>query len=119
MLPTIRRSLRLILLTMVRKSELRDAVWDEVDFENALWSIPKERMKRSKPHNVYALLCLGLPLELSRTNFDFAAIFRGCHPWIDECPTHSGGVDQSGSPNRFRRLLSNADAGTKRRKKLI
>src|SRR6266436_7051004 len=45
--------MRLYLLTMVRKSELQDAVWDEVDFENALWSIPKERMKRSKAHNVY------------------------------------------------------------------
>ena len=52
-LPTIRLGLRLILLTMVRKSELQDATWDEVDFENAVWSIPKERMKRSKPHNVY------------------------------------------------------------------
>jgi integrase len=52
-LPTIRLGLRLILLTMVRKSELQDATWDEVDFENAVWSIPKERMKRSIPHNVY------------------------------------------------------------------
>jgi integrase len=52
-LPTIRLGLRLILLTLVRKSELQDATWDEVDFENAVWSIPKERMKRSKPHNVY------------------------------------------------------------------
>ncbi|MCR5880069.1 MULTISPECIES: tyrosine-type recombinase/integrase [unclassified Phenylobacterium] len=52
-LPTIRLGLKLILLTMVRKSELQDATWDEVDFENAVWSIPKERMKRSKAHNVY------------------------------------------------------------------
>ena len=52
-LPTIRLGLRLILLTMVRKNELQDAVRDEVDFENAVWSIPKECMKRSKPHNVY------------------------------------------------------------------
>jgi integrase len=52
-LPTIRLGLKLILLTMVRKSELQDATWDEVDFENAVWSIPKERMNRSKPHNVY------------------------------------------------------------------
>jgi integrase len=29
--PTIRLGLRLILLTMVRKSELQDAIWDEVD----------------------------------------------------------------------------------------
>lgn len=52
-LPTIRLGIKLILLSMVRKSELQDAVWDEVDFENAVWSIPKERMKRSKTHNVY------------------------------------------------------------------
>jgi len=52
-LPTIRLGLRLILLTMVRKSELQDATWDEVDFENEVWTIPKERMKRSKAHNVY------------------------------------------------------------------
>lgn len=52
-LPTIRLGMRLFLLTMVRKSELQDATWDEVDFENAVWTIPKERMKRSKAHNVY------------------------------------------------------------------
>lgn len=52
-LPTIRLGMRLFLLTMVRKSELQDATWNEVDFENAVWSIPKERMKRSKAHNVY------------------------------------------------------------------
>jgi len=52
-LPTIRLGMKLFLLTMVRKSELQDATWDEVDFENAVWSIPKQRMKRSKAHNVY------------------------------------------------------------------
>jgi integrase len=41
-LPTIRLGLKLILLTMVRKSELIDGVWDEVDFEHSVWSIPKE-----------------------------------------------------------------------------
>jgi len=52
-LPTIRLGMKLFLLTMVRKSELQDAVWNEVDFENAVWTVPKERMKRSKAHNVY------------------------------------------------------------------
>lgn len=51
--PAIRIGFRLILLTMVRKSELQDATWDEIDFENAVWTIPKERMKRSRAHNVY------------------------------------------------------------------
>ena len=51
--PTIKLGLKLILMTLVRKGELIHATWDEVDFEKALWSIPKERMKASKPHNVY------------------------------------------------------------------
>ena len=52
-LPTIRLGLKFVLLSMVRKSELQDGTWDEVDFVNAVWSIPKARMKRSRPHNVY------------------------------------------------------------------
>lgn len=67
-LPTIRLGFRLILLTMVRKSELLDAVWDEVDFEKAVWSIPKERMKRGKPHNVY----------LSRQSLDIMIALKTC-----------------------------------------
>jgi integrase len=34
-----------ILLTLVRKSEMIEATWDEVDFENATWTISKQRMK--------------------------------------------------------------------------
>ncbi|WP_174502308.1 tyrosine-type recombinase/integrase [Acidiphilium sp. C61] len=67
-LPTIRLGMRLFLMTMVRKSELQDATWDEVDFENAVWSIPKERMKRSKAHNVY----------LSRQSMDIMIALKTC-----------------------------------------
>ena len=51
--PTIRLALRMILLTLVRKSELIEATWAEVDFENATWTIPKSRMKGRNPHVVY------------------------------------------------------------------
>ena len=51
--PTIRLALRMILLTLVRKSELIEATWGEVDFENATWTIPKSRMKGRNPHVVY------------------------------------------------------------------
>ncbi|WP_042885923.1 tyrosine-type recombinase/integrase [Cupriavidus necator] len=51
--PTIRRALRLILLTLVRKSELIEATWNEVDFESATWTIPKQRMKGRNAHVVY------------------------------------------------------------------
>ena len=45
--------LQLILLTMVRKSELLLARWEHVDFENAEWHIPAEHSKTGKPHIVY------------------------------------------------------------------
>lgn len=67
-LPTIRLGLKLILLTLVRKSELQDATWDEVDFVNAIWSIPKERMKCGRPHNVY----------LSRQALDILVALKTC-----------------------------------------
>ncbi|WP_417661237.1 tyrosine-type recombinase/integrase [Pseudomonas sp.] len=51
--PTIKLALRLVLLTLVRKSELIEATWSEVDFENATWTISRERMKGRNPHVVY------------------------------------------------------------------
>lgn len=54
--PAIRLALRLILLTLVRKSELIEATWNEVDFEAAVWTIPKARMKGRRAHNVSCLL---------------------------------------------------------------
>ncbi|MDZ4189366.1 MAG: tyrosine-type recombinase/integrase [Hydrogenophaga sp.] len=51
--PSIRAAAKLLLLTMVRKSELTNATWGEVNFTEAIWTIPKERMKRRNPHNVY------------------------------------------------------------------
>ena len=38
--------------TMVRPSEAAGATWDEIDFEDNLWQIPAERMKRKRPHTV-------------------------------------------------------------------
>lgn len=46
-------ALHLILLTMVRKSELLLARWEHVDFENAEWHIPVEHSKTGKAHIVF------------------------------------------------------------------
>lgn len=46
-------ALHLILLTMVRKSELQLARWGHVDFEQAEWHIPVENSKTGKPHLVF------------------------------------------------------------------
>lgn len=38
-------AMELLMLTFVRTTELRAATWDEIDLENALWTIPATRMK--------------------------------------------------------------------------
>jgi integrase len=45
-------ALHLLILCMVRKSELIEAQWDEFDLEKAEWSIPAARMKKDRPHFV-------------------------------------------------------------------
>jgi integrase len=40
------------MLTFVRTSELLGAKWAEIDFENAEWVIPAERMKMKRQHIV-------------------------------------------------------------------
>lgn len=46
-------ALHLILLTMVRKSELLLARWEHVDIDAAEWHIPAEHSKTGKPHIVH------------------------------------------------------------------
>ncbi len=43
---------QLLMLTGVRTIELRAAEWAEFNLDNALWEIPKERMKKRRPHLV-------------------------------------------------------------------
>ena len=45
-------ALRLMMLTFIRTGELIGGRWEEVDFNQKVWNIPPERMKRSRPHYV-------------------------------------------------------------------
>jgi integrase len=47
-----RIALELLLLTFVRKRELIQATWNEIDFNEAEWRIPAERMKAREMHIV-------------------------------------------------------------------
>lgn len=51
--PVLKLGFKLILLTLKRKSEISFAQWEEIDFDDATWTIPKERMKNGLPHIVY------------------------------------------------------------------
>jgi integrase len=49
----LKLALNLLFITMVRKTELTEATWDEFELDEAIWDIPAERMKKDKPHRVY------------------------------------------------------------------
>lgn len=66
--PTYKLAAKLLLLTLVRKTELTDATWDELNFSSGVWTIPARRMKRRNPHNVY----------LSRQALDMFIALRTC-----------------------------------------
>lgn len=51
--PSIRAAARLLLLTMLRKSEMTNGQWEEVNFTDRIWTIPAPRMKAGKPHLVF------------------------------------------------------------------
>jgi len=49
---TTKLALEFLILTAARSGEVRGALWSEIDFDNALWSIPAARMKMKRDHRV-------------------------------------------------------------------
>ena len=49
----LKLALHLLAVTMVRKAELTESTWSEIDLDAGIWDIPAERMKKSQPHRVY------------------------------------------------------------------
>lgn len=50
--PMTKLCFEFLVLTAARSGEARLARWEEIDFENARWTIPAERMKAGRPHRV-------------------------------------------------------------------
>lgn len=46
------KALQFLIYTGARSGEVRGAVWNEIDFELALWTIPEGRMKSGREHRV-------------------------------------------------------------------
>lgn len=50
--PTLKAALQLLALTMTRPGDVRHMRRSEINFIKAVWSIPAERMKMRRPHDV-------------------------------------------------------------------
>ncbi|HED2269041.1 MAG: tyrosine-type recombinase/integrase [Citrobacter freundii] len=59
----VKYAIKLLMITGLRTVELRRATWSEIDFDDCLWNIPAEHMKKRRPHIVplssqaVAILC--------------------------------------------------------------
>ena len=50
--PSTKLAFKFLVLTAARSGEVRGATWDEIDRDNALWTIPAARMKTRKEHRI-------------------------------------------------------------------
>lgn len=85
-------AVKLALYTLLRKSEVIHATWQEIDWDEKVWRIPKERMKTKRPHNVYLskqaydiLVCLRT-LSTSKSDFIFPAKYGLSKPLANSTP---------------------------------
>ena len=70
--PATKLAFKFLVLTACRSAEVRGARWEEIDLDNALWTIPGARMKMDKDHRVplssAALAVLGAAGDLPTGN---------------------------------------------------
>lgn len=52
LMPLTHMAVKFMMLTFVRTNEMIKAEWDEIDFEERIWTIPAHRMKMKKEHLV-------------------------------------------------------------------
>jgi integrase len=84
------RCLEMIVLTALRLDEAREGTWDEIDFDEKVWTIPANRMKAGEKHRVplsaAAIAVLKGMAEIRQSDFIFPGA-RGsavakCMPWL-------------------------------------
>lgn len=69
---------RLLMLTGLRTVELRLAEWSEIDFDNRIWEIPKNRMKMKRPHVIpLSAQSLSALRQLEEITGTYQLIFAG------------------------------------------
>lgn len=69
---------QLLMLTGVRTIELRASEWKEFDLDNALWEIPKERMKKRRLHLVpLSTQALDILKKLKMITGNYSLVFPG------------------------------------------
>lgn len=72
------RLLAFTILTAARSGEALGAVWGEIDFDAAMWTIPGSRMKKGKTHKVPLS---GVALDILRAQYEVHGRAHGKNPY--------------------------------------
>lgn len=72
-------ALQLTPLVFLRPGELRNAMWAEIDFENALWTIPAQRMKVKNQGHLVPLSRQAIEIlrDVERISYNSMYVFPG------------------------------------------
>jgi integrase len=86
--PVTKLAFEWLILTATRSNETRGAVWTEIDTAKALWTIPKERMKKGRKEHIVPLSnrCLEIARQARALNPDSKCLFpaeRSGKPFSD------------------------------------
>lgn len=100
------KALEFGILTATRSGEIRGTTWSEIDLEEALWTIPKERMKMKREHRVplstAAVELLRAQLKIPGTDVDLPEP----KPTDLVFPSPRGGVLSDGTLNAVIKRMS-------------
>jgi integrase len=78
-----RLAFEFLILTAARSGEVRLAIWKEIDLNNALWTVPAERMKARVEHAVPLVpRALAILREARATYPESDLIFPGTKPGL-------------------------------------
>jgi integrase len=77
---TAARALELAILTAARRGEVISARWDEIDWDEALWTIPAERTKTHKEHRIPLAPAAVTVLQKMRERAEGEFVFPGARP---------------------------------------
>ncbi len=79
---TTRIALQLLAMLAQRPGEIRQAKWQEIDFETKIWSIPAVKMKMRRDHNVHLpTQAVELLLELREISGESEYLFPSLRSW--------------------------------------
>jgi integrase len=79
---TTRIALKLLALLAQRPGEIRQAKWEEFDFDECVWSIPAKKMKMRRNHNVpLQAQSVALLKELKAMGFNGEFLFPSLRTW--------------------------------------